>query len=305
MSEPIRVYVGADRSQQLAIQVLAHSIRRHSTAPVEVVPMVDLPVPVPRDPRNRQRTGFSFSRFCIPKLAGYRGKAIYLDADMLVFGDIRALWETPLDGCSVVVQREVKFEQETTAKAGAPRQRRKQCAVMLLDCGRLDWDVERIVADLDAGRYGYEQLMYEMCLLPEEQVKYGIPFEWNSLEHWDPGTQLLHFTDVNTQPWAACANPNGQLWLDEVRGMLDDGTLAMPALQQEIDSGYFRPSLVRDIGWRHRLPSALRPAWDAVNSAVDKARGYVPHREVNAAKRARLQALRGEAPGERALERPR
>ena len=96
----IKVYVGADRSQQLAVKVLEYSIQRHTTAPVEVIPMIDLPVPVPKDPRNGQRTGFSYSRFCIPKLAGYSGRAVYMDADMQVFKDIQELWklpETPVD----------------------------------------------------------------------------------------------------------------------------------------------------------------------------------------------------------------
>jgi len=292
MSEPIRVFVGADRSQELAISVLEYSIKRHTTAEVQVIPMVDLPVPVPRDPRNGQRTGFSFSRFCIPALAGYRGKAIYMDADMMVFRDIRELWEIPFDGCRIVIQQEVKFEEETTAKIGAPKKRKKQCAVMLLDCDRLDWDIERIVADMDAGRHDYEQLMYDMCILPEEEVKYGVPFEWNSLEHWDADTRLLHFTDVYTQPWTACGNANGQLWFDEVRRMLKDGALAWETLQREIDLGYFRPSLARDLRWRHRITRALLPLWDRKNAARDKLAGYEPHKDVYAAKRARTKAIR-------------
>lgn len=291
-NEPIRVYVGADRSQQLAISVLEYSIKRHTTAQVQVVPMVDLPVPIPKDPRNGQRTGFSFSRFCIPKLAGYRGIAIYMDADMLVFRDIRELWNIPFEGHKVVIQKEVKFDKETTVKLGAPGKRRKQCAVMLLDCGRLDWDIAAIVGDMDAGRYGYEELMYELCVLREDEIKYGVPFEWNSLEHWDPETRLIHYTDVNTQPWTHSCNPNGQLWLDEVRRMLVDGSLTSETLQKEIDIGFFRPSLVRDIRWRHRLPRLLWPVWDRLNAIFDKMSGYVPHKAVNAAKRARMQAVR-------------
>jgi hypothetical protein len=291
-NQPIRVYVGADRSQQLAIAVLEYSIKRHTGAEVQVVPMVDLPVPLPRDPRNGQRTGFSFSRFCIPKLAGYSGRAIYMDADMLVLRDIRELWDIPFDGCRVVIQKEVKYEAETTAKAGAPAKRRKQCAVMLLDCARLDWDISAIVADMDAGRYGYEELMYELCVLREDDIKYGVPFEWNSLEHWDAETRLIHYTDVNTQPWTHAGNPNGQLWFDEVRRMLADGALSWETLQGEIAAGFFRPSLARDIRWRHRLPRGLWPLWDRLNALADKVSGYQPHKAVNAAKRARLQGIR-------------
>lgn len=288
----IRVYVGADRSQALAVPVLEHSIKRHTTAQVEVIPMLDLPVPVPRDPRNGQRTGFSFSRFCIPKLAGYTGKAIYMDADMLVFRDIRELWDIPFDGAKIVIQKEVKFEEATTRKEGAPKKRVKQCAVMLLDCARLDWKIEQIVDDMDAGLYNYEQLMYDMCILDEAEVKYGVPFEWNSLEHYDADTCLIHYTDVYTQPWTECGNPFGHLWFNEVRLMLADGSLKEEDLRKEIELGYFRPSLMRDIKYRHLIPTFLLKSFDRSNAAKDKAAGYVKHRAVYEAKRARQKAIK-------------
>lgn len=290
--EVIRVYVGTDRSQLLAVSVLEHSIKRHTTAKVEVIPMLDLPVPIPKDPRNGQRTGFSYSRFCIPKLAGYKGKAIYMDADMLVFRDIRELWEIPFDGAKVVIQKEVKFEEASTQKAGAPKQRKKQCAVMLLDCENLDWDIEKIVSDFDSEKYGYEDLMYHMCILDESEVKYGVPFEWNSLEHYDSDTRLLHYTDVYTQPWGECGNKLGYLWFNEVRMMLDNGKLDKSLIQKDIDLGYFRPSLMRDIKYRHLIPSVFHGLFDKKNAMLDKLSGYVKHRDVYEAKRMRNKAIK-------------
>jgi len=290
--EPIRVFVGADRSQQLAVAVLEHSIRRHTTAAVEVIPMVDLDVPVPVDPRNRARTGFSFSRFCIPKLAGYRGRAIYMDADMQVFKDIRELWELPFQGRKVLIQHEVKHLDETLKLSNAPQKRIKQCAVMLLDCERLDWDIQRIVAQLDAGDYDYERLMYELCVLAEEDIGYEVPFEWNSLEHFDANTRLIHYTDMGTQPWVSTRNPNAALWIDEVRQMLRAGKLSADQIRGEIQAGYFRPSLMRDIRWRHRIPAAFLPWFDRANASLDLASGYVAHKAVYEAKRARSRAVK-------------
>ena len=290
--EAIRVFVGTDRSQFLAVKVLEHSIKRHTDAEVEVTPMLDLPVPEPQDPRNGQRTGFSYSRFCIPKLAGYRGRAIYMDADMLVFRDIRELWELPFDGARVVIQREVKHNDETTRKFGAPRERIKQCAVMLLDCGRLDWDIERIVQEMDDGRYDYAGLMYHLCILAEDDIRYGVPFEWNSLEHHDAQTRLIHYTDMATQPWVSPFNRNGHLWFDEVRTMLRNGSLTMAEVEKEIELGHFRPSLVRDLKYRHLTPRLLWPLFDARNAAMDKLKGYKPHKAVYEAKKLRDKAIK-------------
>jgi hypothetical protein len=291
-TEKARIYVGADRSQSLAVRVLEHSIKRFASIPVEVLPMIDLPVPHPIDPRNGQRTGFSFSRFCIPALAGYSGKAIYMDADMLVFRDIRELWEIPFDGAKVVIQREVKHTDVSTKKEGAPKVRKKQCAVMLLDCSRLDWRIENIVKAMDEGKYDYDQLMSDLCILDDAEVKYGVPFEWNSLEYFDADTRLLHYTDMHTQPWTSTLNRNGDLWLQEVRRMLRDGSLTRRELEQEIELGYFRPSLLRDITWRQYLPKFVRVGFDNTNRALDKVRGFVPHKAVYEQKRIRDKAIK-------------
>lgn len=287
----IRVYVGADRSQQLAIKVLEYSIRRHTSATIEVIPMIDLEVPSPNDPRNGQRTGFSFSRFCIPKLANYSGRAIYMDADMQVFKDIQELWQLPFNGKKVLVQQEVKHLDVTMTKHNAPKARVKQCAVMLLDCSQLNWDIHAIVNDMNEGRFNYNQLMYEMCILKEEDVGYAIPFEWNSLEYFDRDTRLIHYTDMGTQPWVSTNNPNGHIWFAEVRRMLADGSLDWSTLEEEVRLGYFRPSLLRDIRYGHLVPKFLRTLFNQNNEAMDKLKGYVPHKAVYELKRLRNKAI--------------
>lgn len=290
-TEKIRIFVGTDRSQALAVRVLEHSIKRHTAAQVEVTPMLDLPVPRPRDPRNGQRTGFSYSRFCIPALAGFQGRAIYLDADMLVFGDILELWNLPMEGAKVLIQKEVKFADLTTSKPGAPTRRINQSAVMMLDCAQLDWSIEKIVADMDNGLYNYEQLMYEMCILDAADIRSSIPFEWNSLEHYDNTTRLLHYTDMYTQPWTFSGNKLGNLWFEEIHQMLDNGSLKLVDLSKEIESGFFRPSLLRDIRYRGRLPKALHFVLDAYNRHTDAAAGFAPHEAVYRAKKEREQAI--------------
>jgi lipopolysaccharide biosynthesis glycosyltransferase len=290
--EVIRIFVGADRSQLLAVPVLEHSIKRHTDVRVEVIPMRDLPIRIPRDPRNGQRTGFSFSRFCIPKLTNYQGKAIYMDADMLVLRDIRELWNIPFDGAKVIIQDEVKHEDITLNKVGAPVKRKKQCAVMLLDCSRLQWDIDQIVSEMDEGNYDYEGLMYDLCILKENEIKYGVPFEWNSLEHYDAQTRLIHYTDVYTQPWTSVGNRWAELWFDEVRLMLRNGALTWGQLKNEVELGYFRPSILFDIRYRHRLPAWVRTFFDKRNMIKDKLSGYIPHKDVYAQKRIRQNAIK-------------
>lgn len=290
MDDLIRVYVGTDRSQLLAVAVLEHSIRRRTSRQVQVCPLIDLDLPEPVDVRQGSRTNFSFARFAIPELAGYAGRALYLDADMLVFRDIGELWDIPFEGRTVVIQEEIPEHAVSHQKAGAPAKRVKQCSVMLIDCAKAAWDVHEIVGGLD-GRYTYEQLMYELCILPEAEVRYAVPFAWNSLEHYDASTRLIHYTDMDTQPWVSTENRHGGLWMEEVRLMLDTGALTPAELKTEIDLGYFRPSLAHEL---EEMPH--RGGWNAEAAAryaaIDHQAGFVRHAEVYRRKRQRAEAIK-------------
>jgi lipopolysaccharide biosynthesis glycosyltransferase len=270
--------------------VLAHSIRRHATLPVDVFPLIDLDLPEPKDARQGKRTGFSFSRFAIPQLAGYQGKALYLDADMIVFKDIAELWSIPLEGAKVVIQEEIPEAKQPRGKKGAPARRMKQTAVMLLDCGRLPWDPVKIIEGLD-GKYTYEDLVYHLCILAETDIRCAIPFRWNSLETWDESTCLLHYTDMMTQPWASLDNKNGWLWLEEVRLMLSRGVLARQRIEEEIRLGHLRPSLLPELESGDDLREA-DSARVAALKRLDRDAGFVMHKEVYEAKARRTQAIK-------------
>lgn len=238
VASPVRVFVGTDAAQMLGAKVLAYSIRRHASLSVSVETIDDTGIPVPRDPHHRSRTGFSFSRFRIPELCRYRGRGIYLDADMLVFSDIRRLWTHPMGDRSLLYAQ------------GAPeRGRPAQYSVMVLDCSALDWDVARIIQGLDDGRYDYAGLMQRMCLVPSDRQEAALAAEWNSMEHYEPGrTHLLHYTDMPTQPWVSHANPHGELFYRACREALVDGALDADDIEREIEAGHVAPDLARWVG---------------------------------------------------------
>jgi lipopolysaccharide biosynthesis glycosyltransferase len=289
MVDYLDIFVGTDRSQLMAVPVLEFSIKRHTRLPVRVVPLIDLDLPEPEDIRQGSRTNFSFARFAIPELMGYEGFGLYVDADMLVFRDIAEIWSLPMDGAKILIQGSLGGS-ETPQKAGAPKQRKKQCSVMLVDCGAVDWHAPSIIAGLD-GKYDYDQLMSQMCILDEQEVRYGLPFEWNSLEHYDEATGLIHYTDMQTQPWVCPTNRNGYLWMREVRMMLDAGLMSWRELEREVELGYFRPSLLHEV---REIPE-LR-VWTEESARryaeIDGQAGFVKHREVMERKHARAKAVK-------------
>ena len=247
IQSPVRVFVGTDPTQRAGLALLEDSIRRHASVSVQVEAIDDARIPVPKLPANRGRTGFSFSRFGIPALCGHRGRAIYLDADMQLFSDILGLWNHPMDGRALL-----------SAAADPAWNRPAQHSVMLLDCAQLDWDAARIIDGLDEDRYSYADLMQRMCIVQDAKQAAGLAPEWNSMEHFEPGkTQLLHYTDMPTQPWVSKANPNGALFYRAFAEALKDGGISADLVYQEVERGHVSPDFPTWVGLPSH-PSAAR-----------------------------------------------
>ena len=104
-----RVFIGYDPRQVISFQVLAHSIVRNASRPISITPLIIEQLPLKR----QGLTPFTYSRFLVPHICNYTGKALFLDADMLCKGDIVELF----DLCEIgtreqawVVKNKVQFE---------------------------------------------------------------------------------------------------------------------------------------------------------------------------------------------------
>jgi hypothetical protein len=240
--EPMRIFVGVDESQIVAARTLEHTIRKHASRPVRFTMMMDLPTPEPTDPENRGKTGFSFSRFHIPKLAGYKGRALYVDADMQVFKDIAELWEIPFGDKKVLCTRQ--DEPPEAWKDFSWFHPGRQMSVMMLDCERLDWDIDEIIGGLDRGEYNYSDLLFDLCIVPEEEVGDDLPPVWNHLEQYQPGeTGLTHYTVVPTQPWKNDENPLREVWEKDFHEALSAQVVAKTEVDRLVRAGHLKRSL--------------------------------------------------------------
>jgi len=121
----------------------------------------------------------------------------------------------------------------------------RQFSVMLLDCSRLlDWDVDKVVDDLDEGKFTYQQLMFDMCLVKPHEIEDRIPPRWNCLEHYEEGqTSLLHYTVVPTQPWLVDENPLCSIWVKELEEAVRTGWITRRDIEWNLEKGYLRQSL--------------------------------------------------------------
>jgi len=160
----IPVFVGTDDIHEKAEQVLALSIQKHTSQPVNITFM--------RPGWKSGCTGFTNHRFLVPSLCGYRGFAIYLDVDMLVLGDIAELYSNRRPGawCTTPMRDDVS----------------------VIDCA------------------AFEFLTPELCKSASKNVirdmignrrSQCIPEEWNTIDRLTPEAKLIHYSDLDTQPW--------------------------------------------------------------------------------------------------------
>ena len=214
------ILIGSSREQKLPSLVLEFTIHQHAKAPVRVIHSYDLSFPVPRDPKNRSRTGFSFARFAIPKLTGYKGVAAYLECDQLVFKDVAELFSIPFDGATVLRPA-------------------NQASVLLIDCEQARWDLDAIIRSLDEGKISYSDLMENLSCEPAAKVSRKIPLAWNTLEKYDPkSTALLHYTNMAIQPWRKWGHPLGHLWMGKLKEAMRAGRISLAVVEEEVRRQY-------------------------------------------------------------------
>lgn len=225
MTEGGTIVIGSSREQKLPSLVLEYSIQKHASEDVKIIHTWDMTFPAPKLAKNQSRTGFSFNRFAIPKLAGYEGLGVYLECDQLVFGDVKELLGIPFKGATVLRPA-------------------NQAAVLLLDCARLTWDVEKIIESLDKGAFTYHDLMEKMCVEPAKNIQSRIPNEWNSLDQYVPGkTKNLHYTNMSEQPWRKWGHPLKGMWFKVLREAVAEGMIPVATVEEEVKLRYVIPQV--------------------------------------------------------------
>ena len=204
MTELIPVFIGYDPRERAATNVLIDSLLQHSSWPLAITPIVTPQLESrglhhrPRD--SRQSTAFSFTRFLVPSLMGYRGWAIFMDCDMLCRGDVAELWNLRDDRYAVMCVQHDHRPGETVKFLGEVQSaypKKNWSSLMLINTGRctaLTPDYVNTASGLDLHRFHWLQGDHEIGALPER---------WNHLVDVQPppqasvdegGPALLHWT---------------------------------------------------------------------------------------------------------------
>lgn len=193
MSVPI--YIGFDAREWEAAFVLAHSLRKHASRPLEIRMLHRHMLPCLDGDTRPGSTAFTYSRFGIPYLRGYRGKALFLDSDMVAYGDICEVLDLPMDGLAI---RCTQHQWQPTAtikmdgQAQQPMPRKLWSSFMLMDCSRLTLWTPKAIREWSGAE------LHRFVGIPDEQIG-EIDLAWNEVERLTDRTKLFHWTEGG--PW--------------------------------------------------------------------------------------------------------
>lgn len=195
MHEPIDVYIGTGPGMELACNTLICSIASNTEDPSLItIHLMDAWGPDPEwcDWANQCNhfnplltgkgfwvTPFSLFRYAVPH-AQVEGFAVYLDADMIMLGDIQELYLHREQGKWVCAENQDG------------------------DCVSII-DVDAVLAnkaypsfdELRGGVYTKRDLRR----IVKKHLDPTIPDTWNMHDRYRPYSNLVHYTSINTQPW--------------------------------------------------------------------------------------------------------
>lgn len=223
---PLRIFIGYDTKETVAYHVLAHSILRHASGPVSIIPLVQSQLRTmgyyTRQRGATESTEFSMTRFLVPFLCDYAGYAVFFDCDMLCQGNVydlltrvqadtpRAVWCAQHD---YVPKTATKFLGQ--AQTAYPR--KNWSSAMVFDaaaCRTLTPDYVNTATGLDLHRMTWAG--------GDEQIGH-LPLSWNWLvgEYEPrPDAQCLHYT-LGTPCFADYATcEHSDRWWEEYERMI-------------------------------------------------------------------------------------
>jgi len=193
--KPIPVFVGYDPREAIAYHVCANSIIRNASAPVAIIPVALNLFTDYKETHGDNSNHFVYTRFLVPYLMDFKGRAIFIDGDMVVRGDIIELYESLKTAHDVAV---VKHDYKTRMPVkymGAPNEdypRKNWSSVIVWDCQ--SYPNRRLTPDFVQKQPG--SFLHRFSWIDDDRIQ-ALPPEWNWLpDELGENTEakLLHYT---------------------------------------------------------------------------------------------------------------
>lgn len=187
--EPMRIFIGYDPREAVAYHVCVQSIIEHARDPklLQFTPV--------RGERRDGSNDFIYARFLVPYLCGYRGRALFVDGDMIVRADVGELFADamPYNGVKVVKHDyQTKHPIKYLGNENRDYPRKNWSSVVLWNCGF--YPNRKLTPEFVREATGAE--LHRFSWLVDSQIG-ELPSEWNRLvleQDIRPTDKLLHYT---------------------------------------------------------------------------------------------------------------
>ncbi len=258
-TEPVRLFIGSGEASLVERKTLIYSIQKNTRRPLDITVFNGThnaiekngakPYLAPMSLKTKYLniTEFSLYKFLIPKICGYKGKAIWLDSDMICLSDIGELFDAPMRGHDFLAKRN-----------GASKNRPWELSALLIDCSRCRFGLETFVKEIHQGLYQYQDLMHmSPRFLTRHPYRIGrIEDNWNALDERKSRTKLVHYTNLYTQPWKYARHPLERLWLRYFKEAVRSQFLTLSDVQKTVLRSYVQPKLLDIAAWTQIPPRA-------------------------------------------------
>jgi lipopolysaccharide biosynthesis glycosyltransferase len=209
----IPVFIGYDPREAIAFHVCANSIIRHSSQPVQIIPVALNLFKEYTETHTDGSNHFIYTRFLVPYMMEWKGHAIFIDGDMIVRDDIAKLWDMRDYSKDVQV---VKHDYKTCMPIkylGSKNEdypRKNWSSVILWNCN--SYPNRKLTPEYVMKATGAELHRFTWCT--NDRIG-ELPPEWNWLpdEYGEnPDAKLLHYT-LGTPCFHEFADtPQGSEW---------------------------------------------------------------------------------------------
>ena len=206
----INVFIGWDSREPIAADVCAYSISKHASCPVKIhyLKLKELEAQgiITRERDKNSSTEFTYTRFLVPYLMQYTGKAIFCDCDFLWTSDIKEVYDLLPNHKSVAVipHDEYGYSPKTRSKMdGQPQTfypRKNWSSMMVFNCDTAD--SQRLTLDAVNGKK--PSYLHRLEWVGSDNSIEKLPPNWNWLSGYykerDHGIpKVIHYTDGG--PW--------------------------------------------------------------------------------------------------------
>jgi lipopolysaccharide biosynthesis glycosyltransferase len=216
--KPIPIFIGYDPREAVAYHTCANSIIRHASRPVAIIPLALNLFEDYKETHTDGSNQFIYSRFLVPHLMEYNGKAIFIDGDMIVRDDIVKLWDLTNEHVSwdvAVVKHDYKtrLTEKYLGSKNENYPRKNWSSVIVWNC--YSHPNRKLTPTFIEKSTGAE--LHRFTWIDDDRIL-ELPKEWNWLPDEfgpNPDAKLLHYTLGTPCFHEFATTPQGEEWHKE------------------------------------------------------------------------------------------